>query len=179
MRYFFNPVTLCFDRKENEVAIPSWTEEVTLVEGRPGGPSYEGEPEPEGGWQDVPPVTETVVHEAYTKVMTDEEFFGNYSELQSCTELTEAEFYGFIDSMNSGAPKDLAADENGMPTFVLRQVFVETEDSIKAKRLSAYKVESDPLKNEAEYDAIVNGTEPDYTAWLAKVAEIKLRYPFT
>ena len=35
------------------------------------------------------------------------------------------------------------------------------------------------FKNEADYEAIVNGTEPDYTAWLAKVAEIKLRYPFT
>lgn len=177
MRYFFNPVTLCFDRKENEVQIPSWTEEVTLEEGRPGGPSYEGEPEPEGGWQDVPPVTETVVHQAYTKVMSDEEFFGQHSHLQSATELTEAEFYSFIESMNTGAPKDLAADENGRPTFVLRQVFVETEDSIKAKRLSAYTKESDPLKNEAEYDAIVNGVQPDYTLWLAKVAEIKARYP--
>jgi hypothetical protein len=177
MRYFFNPVTLCFDRKENEVQIPSWTEEVTLVEGRPGGPSYEGEPEPEGGWQDVPPVTETVVHQAYTKVMTDDEFFSNFSELASYTELTEAEFYSFIDSMNTGAPKDLAADENGKPSFVLRQVFTETTDTIHAKRRAAYAAESDPIKNEAEYDAIMAGTEPYYTAWLAKVAEIKLKYP--
>lgn len=177
MRYFFNPVTLCFDRKENEVVIPSWTEEVTLEEGRPSGPSYEGEPEPDGGWPDVPPVTDTVVHQGYVKVMTDDEFFGNYSELQSCTELTEVEFYEFIDGMNSGDPKDLAADENGRPTFVLRQKFVETADTVSAARRLAYVRESDPLKTEADYDATLGGTTPDYTLWLAKVAEIKQRYP--
>lgn len=177
MRYFFNPETLCFDRKEDSVFIPECFEEVIVEEGRPGGPSYEGETEPDSGWPDIPPVYERVKREAYTKVFTDAEFFSRYSELESATELTEQEFYSFIDSFNSGAPKDLAADENGKPTFVLRQVFVETEDSIKAKRLAAYIRESDPLKNEAEYDAIVNGAQPDYTLWLAKVAEIKARYP--
>ncbi|HEJ1886681.1 TPA: hypothetical protein SLV55_002402, partial [Pseudomonas aeruginosa] len=37
--------------------------------------------------------------------------------------------------------------------------------------------ESDPLKTEAEFDAIKAGTEPDYSAWVAKVEEIKARYP--
>ena len=41
----------------------------------------------------------------------------------------------------------------------------------------AYALESDPLKMEADHDAIVNGAEPDYAAWLAKVADIKLRHP--
>lgn len=45
-------------------------------------------------------------------------------------------------------------------------------------RSNAYKTESDPLKIEAEYDAMKNGTDPDYTKWMAKVAEIKARYPF-
>jgi hypothetical protein len=179
MRYFFNPSTLCFDRKDNEVKIESWTEEVTLVEGRAGGPSYEGEPEPDGGWPDVPPVKETVVHSGYTRVMTDDEFFGYYSDLLSATELTEEEFYGFIDDMNYGEPKTLTADENGRPSYVVRQVFIETLESILAKRKVAYTKESDPLKNEAEYDAIINGTEPDYTLWIAKVAEIKQRYPIS
>lgn len=45
-------------------------------------------------------------------------------------------------------------------------------------RSQAYLKESDPLKVEAEYDAMKNGTDPDYTKWMEKVAEIKARYPF-
>lgn len=48
---------------------------------------------------------------------------------------------------------------------------------VHAQRLAAYRSESDPLKIEADYDAQVNGTPPDYTAWVAKVQEIKARYP--
>lgn len=46
-----------------------------------------------------------------------------------------------------------------------------------AQRVARYTSESDPLKNEAEYDAQVSGTAPDYTSWLAKVAEIKADIP--
>lgn len=46
-------------------------------------------------------------------------------------------------------------------------------------QLSAYKTESDPLKLEAEYDALINNTEPDYSVWIAKVQEIKARYPLS
>jgi len=53
----------------------------------------------------------------------------------------------------------------------------DTLEQVQAKRQAAYVAESDPLKNEAEYDAVIAGTEPDYTAWLAKVAEIKARLP--
>ena len=53
----------------------------------------------------------------------------------------------------------------------------DTMEQVQAKRQAAYVAESDPLKNEAEYDAIIAGTEPDYTAWLAKVDEIKARLP--
>lgn len=52
-----------------------------------------------------------------------------------------------------------------------------TAEQVQADRRAAYRLESDPLKVEAEYDGQVNGTEPDYSAWLAKVAEIKQRYP--
>ncbi|EMO0330279.1 hypothetical protein RXE55_002191, partial [Pseudomonas aeruginosa] len=46
-----------------------------------------------------------------------------------------------------------------------------------AARANAYRLESDPLKTEAEFDAIKAGTEPDYSAWIAKVEEIKARIP--
>ncbi|HHX6230888.1 TPA: hypothetical protein ACVGIU_000045 [Pseudomonas aeruginosa] len=50
-------------------------------------------------------------------------------------------------------------------------------DAAVAARANAYRLESDPLKTEAEFDAIKAGTEPDYSAWVAKVEEIKARYP--
>ncbi len=50
-------------------------------------------------------------------------------------------------------------------------------DAATAARANAYRSESDPLKTEAEFDAIKAGVEPDYSAWIAKVEEIKARYP--
>ncbi|ENM5222192.1 hypothetical protein AB7124_003306 [Pseudomonas aeruginosa] len=50
-------------------------------------------------------------------------------------------------------------------------------DAAVAARADAYRLESDPLKTEAEFDAIKAGTEPDYSDWIAKVEEIKARYP--
>ncbi|EPQ3733112.1 hypothetical protein MKF57_005971, partial [Pseudomonas aeruginosa] len=41
----------------------------------------------------------------------------------------------------------------------------------------AYRTESDPLRLEAEFDAIAAGTEPDLAAWVAAVQAIKARYP--
>ena len=52
-----------------------------------------------------------------------------------------------------------------------------TVEQVQADRRAIYRVESDPLKIEADYDAQAAGTAPDYTAWMAKVAEIKGRYP--
>ncbi|HBO4665976.1 hypothetical protein [Pseudomonas aeruginosa] len=49
-------------------------------------------------------------------------------------------------------------------------------DAAAAARANAYRLESDPLKTEAEFDAIKAGVEPDYSAWIAKVEEIKARY---
>ncbi|SEI99215.1 hypothetical protein SAMN04244572_03161 [Azotobacter beijerinckii] len=48
---------------------------------------------------------------------------------------------------------------------------------IHNKRLAAYRKESDQLKISAEYDALIAGSAPDYSAWQAKVEEIKERYP--
>ncbi|MBJ2182847.1 hypothetical protein JC795_32255 [Pseudomonas veronii] len=50
-------------------------------------------------------------------------------------------------------------------------------DIVLASRRAAYLVESDPLRLEADYDALSQGLAPDYTAWLASVAAIKARYP--
>lgn len=56
---------------------------------------------------------------------------------------------------------------------------VLTKEEIINLRANAYKTESDPLKNEAEFDAIVADKQPDYKLWLAKVNEIKQKYPFS
>ncbi|EPF1497279.1 hypothetical protein [Pseudomonas aeruginosa] len=50
-------------------------------------------------------------------------------------------------------------------------------DAAAAARANAYRLESDPLKTEAEFDAIKAGVEPNYSAWVAKVEEIKARFP--
>ncbi|HBN9790294.1 TPA: hypothetical protein L3921_005720 [Pseudomonas aeruginosa] len=50
-------------------------------------------------------------------------------------------------------------------------------DATAVARANAYRLESDPLKTEAEFDAVKAGTEPDYSAWIAKVEEIKARFP--
>lgn len=41
-------------------------------------------------------------------------------------------------------------------------------DAAAAARANAYRLESDPLKTEAEFDAIKAGVEPDYSAWVAR-----------
>ena len=53
----------------------------------------------------------------------------------------------------------------------------KTAEEVLALRMSAYREESDSLKNEAEFDALVAGADPDYTEWKAKVMEIKERFP--
>ncbi|UGL60912.1 hypothetical protein [Pseudomonas phage vB_PaeP_TUMS_P10] len=60
---------------------------------------------------------------------------------------------------------------------LIEERFKQEYDAVLANRAEAYRMESDPLKTEAEFDAIKGGTEPDYSLWLAKVEEIKERYP--
>lgn len=50
-------------------------------------------------------------------------------------------------------------------------------ESALASRRAAYLSQSDPLRLEADYDALSQGLEPDYSAWLASVAAIKARFP--
>jgi hypothetical protein len=65
----------------------------------------------------------------------------------------------------------------GRPAWVNVQLTPMTTDLVRSMRLLAYRAETDPLKMEAEHDAIVSGTAPDYTTWIAKVAEVKARLP--
>lgn len=52
-----------------------------------------------------------------------------------------------------------------------------TLEQVQGMRRRAYAAESDPLKNEADYDSLVSGAAPDYAAWMAAVEAIKARYP--
>lgn len=74
--------------------------------------------------------------------------------------------------------KQLGATSAGSPTWLdYSEPLPATVEEATAKRMAAYRSESDPLKNEAEYDAMLIGAEPDYGPWMEKVKEIKLRFP--
>jgi hypothetical protein len=62
--------------------------------------------------------------------------------------------------------------ENGV--FIKWVLNIERyNDSIRQQRATRYKTESDPLKIEAEYDAMVAKSEPDYKKWIEAVQKIK------
>lgn len=95
---------------------------------------------------------------------------------EDAVEITQQQHADLLQGQSEG--KVIAADEAGRPFLTdPPPPAPNTIEQVQAKRQASYVAESDPLKNEAEYDAIIAGTEPDYTAWLAKVAEIKARLP--
>jgi len=47
----------------------------------------------------------------------------------------------------------------------------------RAQRRAAYQVESDPIRLEIAYDALIHGIEPDFSAWVESVTAIKTRFP--
>ncbi|MGP3789416.1 hypothetical protein [Pseudomonas sp. B392_1p] len=71
----------------------------------------------------------------------------------------------------------IAGEYGEIPLYVAPEAVPLTLMQVQALRRAAYAANSDPLKNEADYDALQLGSEPDYTTWLAAVAEIKKRYP--
>lgn len=74
--------------------------------------------------------------------------------------------------------KMISSDSAGSPVLIDHPPAPPlTADEVRQARLSAYRIESDPLKIEAEHDALLSGTGPDYGPWLQKVGEIKDRYP--
>lgn len=74
-------------------------------------------------------------------------------------------------------PDDVGPDENYSVTQPAPPPGPSPLELARSQRLAAYRAESDPIKIEAEYDAQIAGTQPNYTAWLAKVAAIKARIP--
>lgn len=75
------------------------------------------------------------------------------------------------------AGKVIVPDGKGLPVLADPPAEVMTADRVRDLRRAAYREESDHLKTEAEHDALASAGEPDYSAWLAKVAEIKARFP--
>ena len=91
-------------------------------------------------------------------------------------EITSEQHVALLEGQSEG--KRIAVGKDGKPVLQDPPAPAPlTLEQVQAQRQAAYVLESDPLKNEAEYDAIIAGDDPDYTAWLAKVAEIKARLP--
>lgn len=53
-----------------------------------------------------------------------------------------------------------------------------TIESVQMMRQMRYKNESDGLYIEAIKDGMLNNTAPDFTAWLAKVEQIRTELPY-
>lgn len=53
----------------------------------------------------------------------------------------------------------------------------DLKQEVYEARRSAYTKEADPLRLSAQYDALIAGTEPDYSEWVAAVKSIKERIP--
>lgn len=53
-----------------------------------------------------------------------------------------------------------------------------TKEQVSLLRKAAYTSESDCLKLEADFEAIIKKTTPNYSLWVEKIFEIKSRYPF-
>lgn len=83
-----------------------------------------------------------------------------------------AELFG-----DGAAGKVIVAGKKGMPTLADPKPTPVTAASVRRQRLNAYLAESDPLKIEAEYDALSADGTPNYKKWMAKVQEIKERFP--
>lgn len=95
-----------------------------------------------------------------------------------CIEISESEYLALQNCVLGKQQIDM---QDGRPVLVDLPEYVPTYDELlaeaHAQRRAAYVAESDPIKNEADYDALTHGTAPDYTAWIAAVEAIKARYP--
>lgn len=95
---------------------------------------------------------------------------------EDAVQLTEEEIAAFW--RQTPPTGKVLGSNGGRPAWVnAPQPGVLSEVEARLLRQQAYRAEADPLKLEAEYDALVNGVEPDLGPWMAKVAEIKQRYP--
>lgn len=97
--------------------------------------------------------------------------FGDKGDVQ----ITAVEHAALINGQSQG--KQIVRGADSRPALADPVVLPPTLEQVHKLRLHAYRAESDPLKIESEHDALISGTDPHYAAWLAKVAEIKQRYP--
>jgi hypothetical protein len=111
----------------------------------------------------------------YAKWIQDEGRFGFSITDNGGVELSKEEYNSLLAGNSAG--QLISRGSDGRPELTDSVMLPMTLEQIIEARRIAYAAESDPVKNEAEYDAMVAGMEPDYSAWLAKVSEIKARYP--
>lgn len=50
-------------------------------------------------------------------------------------------------------------------------------ENARAQRRAAYQIESDGLRLEIAYDALLKGNQPDFGPWVESVTAIKERFP--
>lgn len=93
----------------------------------------------------------------------------------SCKEVSEDLYVSLMEKQSEGYT--IQPDKEGLPFAAIEETEL-TKEEVKYLRKIAYIKESDFLKIEAEFDAIKLKKKPDYSKWVAKVEEIKLRYPF-
>lgn len=89
----------------------------------------------------------------------------------------------FFDDTDKSEIVQKYVDEFGL-TEITKEEFASllplseiVEPTYSELRVAAYAAESDSLKTQIENEALFDGVEPDYAAWIEKVAEIKARFP--
>lgn len=114
-------------------------------------------------------------YSATTRGLFDDRF--NKSIPADAKAITAEHYQALRDEQTAG--KLIVPGSGGLPESIDRPASTAEElfAAVLAQRRDAYRAESDNLKIEAEYDAQISGITPDYAAWMAKVSEIKERYP--
>lgn len=84
-------------------------------------------------------------------------------------EITSEQYAALLEGQSNG--QHIVGDENGFPILITPEPHVPTQEEIQNLRKAAYAAESDPLYFKAQRG------EATQEEWLAKVQEIKNRYP--
>lgn len=108
--------------------------------------------------------------------LIDSAAWGTQALPEGVIEISAGEYKALFAGISLGKKVEL---QDGRPALINPPALTYDQQLARAhaQRRAAYVVESDPLKIEAEHDAIKAGVAPDHTVWLAAVAAIKERYP--
>lgn len=104
-------------------------------------------------------------------------FYDEYPPVDAVS-ITAAAYAKLMEGQSAG--QRIVADPQGWPILQDHPTPAPvpmTKEQVERARRAAYRDESDQLKMEADYESQRNGGEPNYTFWLAKVEEIKARFP--